>query len=89
MLRRVEGPEAREIYLHCRPPADVADPGRQAAAVYRAMLGALEAEGGGFESVVAETIFLRNLRADIVSVREARRGVLAAGGRWRATIPRQ
>jgi len=80
VLRRVEGPEAREIYLHCQPPANVADPGRQAAAVYRAMLGALEAEGGCFESVVAETIFLRNLRADVESVREARRGVLAAGG---------
>jgi enamine deaminase RidA (YjgF/YER057c/UK114 family) len=80
VLRRVEGPEAREIYLHCQPPADVADPGRQAAAVYRAMLGALEAEGGSFESVVAETIFLRNLQAIIAPVREARRQVLAACG---------
>ena len=80
VLRRVEGPEAREIYLHCQPPANVADPGRQAAAVYRAMLGALEAEGGSFESVVAETIFLRNLPAVIDPVREARRGVLAADG---------
>jgi enamine deaminase RidA (YjgF/YER057c/UK114 family) len=80
VLRRVEGPEAREIYLHCQPPADVADPGRQAAAVYRAMLGALEAEGGSFESVVAETIFLKNLQAIIAPVREARRQVLAACG---------
>jgi enamine deaminase RidA (YjgF/YER057c/UK114 family) len=80
VLRRVEGPEAHEIYLHCQPPADVADPGRQAAAVYRAMLGALEAEGGSFESVVAETIFLKNLQAIIAPVREARRQVLAACG---------
>jgi enamine deaminase RidA (YjgF/YER057c/UK114 family) len=80
VLRRVEGPDAREIFLHCRPPADVTDPGRQAAAVYRAIQGALEAEGGGLESVVAETIFLRNLQAIIEPVREARRQVLASCG---------
>jgi len=77
-LRRVEGPAAREIFLHCRPPADVTHPGRQAAAVYRAIQGALNAEGGGLESVVAETIFLRNLPAIIAPVREARRQMLAA-----------
>ncbi len=48
--------------------------------MYRAILGVLDAEGGGFESVVAETIFLRNLSAHIEPVRDARRRVLAAGG---------
>jgi enamine deaminase RidA (YjgF/YER057c/UK114 family) len=77
-LRRVAGPGATEVFLHCQPPADVADPGRQAAAIYDAILGVLRAEGGGFGSVVAETIFLRNLPADVGPVRAARRQALAA-----------
>jgi enamine deaminase RidA (YjgF/YER057c/UK114 family) len=80
VLRRVEGPEARELYFHCRPPADVADPGRQTDAIYRAVIGVLEAHGGSFGSVVAETVFLRNLQASVESVREARHRVLAARG---------
>jgi enamine deaminase RidA (YjgF/YER057c/UK114 family) len=77
VLRRVEGPFAREIFLHCGSPRDVADPGRQATAMYRAIQSVLEAEGGGFGFVVAETIFLRNLGANIAPVRAARRRVLA------------
>lgn len=79
VLRRVEGPAARELYLHCRPPAADADAGRQAQAIYRAILDVLEAEGGSFGSVVAETVFLRDLHADLDSFRRARRSVLAAG----------
>jgi enamine deaminase RidA (YjgF/YER057c/UK114 family) len=78
VLRRVEGPAARELFLHCQPPADVADPGLQAAAMYRAILGALEAEGGGFGSVVAETVFLRDVAANLKPVRRARHQVLTA-----------
>jgi len=80
VLRRVEGPAARELYFHCRPPADAAEPCRQAEAIYRAILGVLEAEGGSFGSVVSETVFLRNLRAIVESVREARDRILAARG---------
>ena len=80
VLRRLDGPEAREIFLHCQPPAEVADPGRQAAAMYRAILDVLAAEGGGFRSVVVETLFLRNLPGSIAAVREARRATLEAGG---------
>jgi enamine deaminase RidA (YjgF/YER057c/UK114 family) len=78
VLRRLQGPEARELFLHCRPPADVAAPASQAAAMYRAILEVLQTEGAGFDAVVVETVFLRNLQANIDSVREARRGVLAA-----------
>ena len=81
VLRRVEGPRARELYFHCQPPAETAEAGRQAEAIYRAILGVLEVEGGRFGSVVSETVFLRNLRANIESVREARQRVLAALGR--------
>jgi enamine deaminase RidA (YjgF/YER057c/UK114 family) len=79
-LRRVEGPAARELYFHCQPPAGTADAHRQADAIYRAILCVLEAEGGSFGSVVSETVFLRNLRASVESVREARHRVLAEHG---------
>jgi enamine deaminase RidA (YjgF/YER057c/UK114 family) len=76
-IRCVAGPAAREIYLHCQPPADALDAASQAAAVYRAILVLLDAEGGSYEHVVAETIFLRDLRAG-----QARGLALAA---WDAT----
>jgi enamine deaminase RidA (YjgF/YER057c/UK114 family) len=79
-LRRVEGPEASEIFLHCRPPATVEQPRAQAEAIYRAVLGVLEAEGASFASVVSEMVFLRNLRASVESVREARARALATHG---------
>jgi enamine deaminase RidA (YjgF/YER057c/UK114 family) len=78
VLRRVAGPEARELFFLCQPPADAADAGRQAEAIHRATLAVLEAEGGSFASVVSETLFLRDVRRDLESVRAARRRVLAA-----------
>ena len=72
VLSRVDGPEARELFLHCHPPAGVADPASQAAAIYRAILVTLDNEGGSFENVVTETLFLRDLQASLSSVREAR-----------------
>jgi enamine deaminase RidA (YjgF/YER057c/UK114 family) len=80
VVRRVEGPEARELYFHCQPPAEAADARRQADAIYRAIVCVLDAEGGSFGSVVSETIFLRNLRANVEAVREARHRVVAAHG---------
>lgn len=80
VLRRLEGPEARELHVHCRPPVETAEAQGQADAVYRAIARILEAEGGSFGSVVAETVFLRNLHASVESVREARHRVLAAHG---------
>lgn len=77
-IRRVAGRTAREIYLHCRPPADAADPAGQAAAIYRAILVKLDNEGGNFENVVTETLFLRDLQASLSSVREARGEALDA-----------
>jgi enamine deaminase RidA (YjgF/YER057c/UK114 family) len=78
VLRRVEGPEARELFFSCQPPASAADPGDQAEAAFRAILDVLDAEGGGIGSVVSETLFLRSLRADLAPVRAARQRVLAA-----------
>lgn len=78
VLRRVEGPEALELFLGCQPPAGVTDAGRQAEAIYRAIADVLEAEGGSFGSVVSETLFLRSLRADLEPVRTARQRALSA-----------
>lgn len=79
-VRRFDGPDARELFLHCRPSAQVVDPGRQAEAIYRALLGVVRAEGGSFASVTSEVIFLRDLRTGIEPVRAARQRVLAAQG---------
>jgi len=77
VLRRVDGPEARELFFHCQPTARAADAAGQAEAIYRAVLGVLEAEGGSFASVVCESLFLRSL-PDLAPVRAARERMLAA-----------
>ena len=79
-LRRVDGPDALELFFNCQPDTGLADPGHQAESVYRAILAALEAEGASFQSVVYETLFLRNLEADMDSVRSARDQTLSSVG---------
>ncbi len=79
VLSRFEGPEARELFLLCQPLAEAAaDAGQQAEAIYRAILGLLEGEGGSLASVVCETLFLRSLGADLKRVRAARHRVVGA-----------
>jgi enamine deaminase RidA (YjgF/YER057c/UK114 family) len=78
VLRRVAGPEASELFLHCRPPPGTAGAGEQASAVYAAILGLLEGEGGSFDSVVSEMLFLRSVQDDLEPIRAARRGALGA-----------
>ena len=80
VLRRVEGLEATELFFHCQPPAATADAGHQAEAIYRAIHDVLAARGGSFRSVVSETVFVRNVRASIETIREARHRILAAHG---------
>jgi len=76
VLRRVDGPAARELFLHCQPPAHTAEARAQAEAIYRAILDVLAAHGGGFGQVVTETLFLRNAQVSVGPVRAARRSVL-------------
>jgi len=80
VLRRVEGPEARELFLHCQPPPGTTEADLQAEAIYRAILQVLESEGAGFASVASEMVFLRSLRSNVEPVRAARHRVLAAHG---------
>jgi enamine deaminase RidA (YjgF/YER057c/UK114 family) len=80
VLRRVRGPMASELFLHGRPPAEPAEPGRQAEAIYRAISAFLESEGGSFASVASETLFLRDPQAVVPAVRDGRLRALAAHG---------
>jgi enamine deaminase RidA (YjgF/YER057c/UK114 family) len=80
VVRRVIGPEAKELFLHCQPAGEIAEAHGQAAAIYRAILSVLAAEGGSYGSVVAETVFHRDLRTNAVLVREARTRVIAEQG---------
>lgn len=78
VLRRLDGPEAREIFLLCQPPAARAGAEQQAEAIFRAILDVLESEGGSPASIVCETRFLRDLRANLEPVRAARSRVFGA-----------
>jgi enamine deaminase RidA (YjgF/YER057c/UK114 family) len=78
-LRRIEGPEAKELFLLCRPLNGTLDVGRQAETVYRMIAGVLADEGGNAESLVSETIFLRRLQTDLAAVRKARQRILGLG----------
>lgn len=80
VLRRVEGPHALEVFIHGQPIPGAVGAGKQAEAIYRAVVAVLETEGGGFASVVCETLFLRSLSDDLDSVRAARRSVLEGVG---------
>lgn len=79
VLRRVDGPYARELFFSCQPPVEFSDPGLQAEAAYRAILTLLDDMGGSYASVLCETVFHRNLRANLEPVREARRRVIGDG----------
>ncbi len=81
VLRRVDGPEAQELFFRCQPIGVAADAGAQAEAIYRAIIGFLETEGGSFESVVCETLFLRSAKADLPAIRAGRGRVLDACGK--------
>lgn len=81
IVRRVDGTEARELFLLCEPfDSAGSDGGDQAEAAYRAILAVLDAEAASEASIVRETLFLRSLKADLESVRGARRRVLAPRG---------
>lgn len=80
VIRRVEGAQSRELFFTCQPPTEFADADLQAEAIYRAALHTLHAEGGNFDSVINETLFLRDLRSNIEPVRKARRRVLDGDG---------
>jgi len=78
ILRRVCGPKAMELFFSCQPVGLPMDAGKQAKAMYCAIRDILVSEGGGVESIVSETIFMRDMENDIEAVRSVRQNVLAA-----------
>jgi len=78
VLRRVEGPLARELFFNCQPPVGSTDAAAQTEAMYRALGETLQAQGGGFDAIVCETVFLRNPLMDLEPFRAARDRVVTA-----------
>lgn len=75
-LRRVQGPEATELFLACCPTAYADSIEQQTKAIYQALGKLLENEGTTFASVVSETAFLRNLAANLEGFRTQRKQAL-------------
>ncbi len=71
-LRRVEGPQALELFFSCKPEGKHQEVQQQAEAAYGAVLEALDKEGGNLSSLVSETLFLRDITANIDLVRQGR-----------------
>jgi enamine deaminase RidA (YjgF/YER057c/UK114 family) len=84
-VRRFRGPLADQLFVLCQPSAAVADPARQAEAVYEALRDALASEHVGPEAVVMETIFCRRIRDHAAAARSARSRVLGDVGPLPAT----
>jgi len=76
-LRRTEGPNATELFFSCAPRAIGASASEQAKAMYAAAKALLETEGGDLNSIVSETVFMRDMEADIESVRAVRATIVA------------
>jgi enamine deaminase RidA (YjgF/YER057c/UK114 family) len=76
VLRRVNGPEADELYFLCRPECGTTDVAAQAEAVYRAMLELLASEGASVASVASETLFVSDSRQDLEIILDTRAKVL-------------
>jgi len=79
-LRRVEGPDALELFFSCKPNAKQHDAGEQAEAIYSAVAEILSSAGGDLSSLVSQTLFVRNVAANIDSVRQGRDRALAQCG---------
>ena len=78
ILRRFAGPEADELTILCRPEGpSPPDPAAEAEAAYRSLAARLAGEQASFQDLVAETLFLRDIRRDLPLVLDVRARVLA------------
>ena len=66
--------------MQCRPGEGIADPGRQAEALYETLLDTLDSEGTGPDAIVSETVFFRGIAEDFEPARQARSRVLGRAG---------
>ena len=86
-LRAAQGPLAEELFFLCQGPVRGQSARVQAEAIYRAICETLTRRGADFASVVSETVFLRDPGTDLVSIREARAGVLEEAGEPVPLVP--
>ncbi|MFK8032175.1 MAG: Rid family hydrolase [Gammaproteobacteria bacterium] len=78
IVRRVEGPKARELFISVLPTLQSSEAVDQTEAAYQAVRCVLQSEGVGFESVVCETLFHRDLNANLKAVRTVRDRLVGA-----------
>ncbi len=78
ILRRFAGPEADELTILCRSEEPSKNPAAEAEEAYRLLAARLAGEQASFHHLVAETLFLRDIRRDLPSVLDVRARVLAA-----------
>ncbi len=66
-LRRFDGPDASELFLHAYSLSDTADAGLQADAVYKAIADVLADEGASFDATKGEAVYCVQRRSsDII-----------------------
>ncbi|MBI4602511.1 MAG: hypothetical protein HY721_11180 [Planctomycetes bacterium] len=79
-IRRFQGPNGTELFLHCRPAAIGRDVGRQVEDAYAQLGEALASEGASLDCVVQETVFFRAIRDDLPGFLKARERHLLSRG---------
>ncbi len=72
VLRRVDGPEARELFLTAEPAGARGDASAQAEAMFAAIEACLASEGASGSQVKRETVFLASMTADLEVIRSVR-----------------
>ncbi|MEM6581440.1 MAG: RidA family protein [Pseudomonadota bacterium] len=77
-LRRVVGPDALELFFSCQPHAKLKSPEEQAESAYHAIIETLHKEGGDFGSLVSETLFVKDIKSNIVKVHQGKTRALHA-----------
>jgi enamine deaminase RidA (YjgF/YER057c/UK114 family) len=86
-LRRCTGPEADELAILCRPEGPASDPLSQAEAAYGALADLLATHRASLRDLVAETLFLRDIRRDLPAVLETRARIVAELGEQSGVLP--
>lgn len=76
LLRRFRGPLADELYVVCRPSEIASGVASQTESAYHGLLDLLSSKGVGLDSLVTETVFLRQIEDDFRVVRDVRSRVV-------------
>jgi enamine deaminase RidA (YjgF/YER057c/UK114 family) len=85
--RSFGGPLADELSILCRPQGRATDTAHQAEAIYRTLAALLQRQRASFRDLVSETLYLRDVRRDLLLVLDIRRRVLADLGQSACAPP--